>query len=100
MVTNEATIFWSRVRQLIKKKNATQARVAKACGFSLETFHGWMYKGVWPTVFDAFRIARVLGVSLEYLMIGKDKQGEEIETRIKNVRSLLDKAGTGLDEII
>jgi hypothetical protein len=30
-----------------------------------------MYKGVWPTVFDAYRIARVLGVSLEYLIIGK-----------------------------
>jgi transcriptional regulator with XRE-family HTH domain len=100
MVTNEAIIFWSRVKRIIKKKNATQAKIAETCGFSLQTFHGWMYKGVWPTVFDAFRIARVLGVSLEYLMIGKDIQEEEIETRIKNVRSLLEKASMGLDEII
>jgi transcriptional regulator with XRE-family HTH domain len=97
---NEATIFWGRIKQLIKKKNATQAGIAEACGFSLQTFHGWMYKGVWPTVFDAYRIARVLGVSLEYLLTGKNEEEKEIESRIENVRSLLEKASMGLKGII
>ncbi|GHU66271.1 hypothetical protein FACS189447_06800 [Spirochaetia bacterium] len=100
MISNEATVFWGRVRQLIKKKNITQAKLAETCGLSLETFHGWMYKDVWPTVRDAYYLAKVLGVSLEYLMTGKEKHEEGIESKIKNIRSLLDKASLGLDEII
>ncbi|AEF82830.1 helix-turn-helix domain-containing protein [Leadbettera azotonutricia] len=97
---DEADMFWSRVKQLIKKRNTTQARVAEACGFHLETFHGWIYKGVFPTVLGAYYIARVLGVSVEYLMAGKNKHEEEIESQLKNIRALLDKASSGLDELI
>jgi transcriptional regulator with XRE-family HTH domain len=100
MTIIRANVFWGRVKQLIKKKNTTQAKVAEACGVPLETFHGWIYKGIYPTVLGAYYLSRVLGVSIDYLVAGKDKEEEKIESRVKKVRSLLDQASSGLDEII
>jgi transcriptional regulator with XRE-family HTH domain len=96
---NETIGFWKRVKQQIKKHKATQAGVARACGFSLRTFQGWMYKGVSPTVTEAYHIARVLGVSVEYLLTGKNKRAEKIESRIQSAESLLDQARTRLENI-
>jgi transcriptional regulator with XRE-family HTH domain len=99
MVLNETTGFWKRVKELIKKKKATQADVARACGFSLRTFQGWMAKGVSPTVTEAYHLAKVLGVTVEYLLTGKNKRVKNIESRIDSAESLLEQAKTKLDKI-
>jgi transcriptional regulator with XRE-family HTH domain len=95
----ETEAFYSCIKQQIKKKNTTQGKVAKACGISLGTFKGWMAKDIYPTVLDAYNIARVLGVSVEYLLTGKDRQAERNEKRVKIVRDLLDQAKEKLDKI-
>ena len=66
----DTTAFWKRVKKLLKEKNITQAEAAKACDLSLYTFRGWMAKGISPPLCDAVKIARLLGVSLEYLVAG------------------------------
>jgi transcriptional regulator with XRE-family HTH domain len=73
---NETTIFWNRVRALIKKNKTTQEEVANACRIHLRTLEGWMYKGIYPTIIHGYLLARTLGVSMEYLLTGS---GEVIE---------------------
>ena len=81
--------FWKRVKVLLKEKKITQAQAAKVCSRSLNTLRGWMSKDTIPPLEDAFELARYLGVSLEFLITGKEKaQAEQIE----EVRFLLTKA--------
>jgi transcriptional regulator with XRE-family HTH domain len=100
MKVKEMEIFWGRIKRLIKKKNMTQEEAAKASGIHLHTLQGWMAKGIYPSIIDTYHLAKVLGVSIEYLMVGKDIHEKEIETRLKNIRQLLDKASSGLDDLI
>jgi transcriptional regulator with XRE-family HTH domain len=97
---NEIDIFWARVKRLIKNKKTTQEEVAKACGIHLRTLEGWMYKGIYPTISDAYLLARTLGVSMEYLLTGKDKHETEINSRLKIIHSLLGKFSQRLDKIM
>ena len=62
--------FWNRVKKLLKEKNITQIEAAKACDFSVYTFRGRMAKEINPPICDALKIARLLGVSLDYLVSG------------------------------
>jgi len=66
-------LFWKRVKVLIKEKEITQEVAAEACSRSLNTFRGWMSKGIIPPLEDAHELARFLGVSLEYLVSGREK---------------------------
>jgi len=67
----EIEAFWKRVKLLLKEKNLIQLEAARACGRSLFTLRGWMAKGINPPLCDAWKIAGLLGVSLEYLISGR-----------------------------
>jgi len=80
--------FWSRVKVRIKEKAVTQAETAKVCGLSYSKFRNWMSKNMIPPLNYADRLARYLGVSLEYLIDGKgtdkfSKINEEILVLLK-----------------
>ncbi|AEF80586.1 helix-turn-helix domain-containing protein [Leadbettera azotonutricia] len=92
--------FWGRVKQLIKKRNTTHEEVAKACGINYGTFRGWIYRSIYPTVIDGYVIARVLGVSVEYLITGSDKQSERCSSKIGKACSLLQQAEKTLGKIV
>ena len=88
--------FWSRVYTLIKKNRIKQIDAAQACHISLRTFQNWKYRGLYPTVIDGYILARLLGVTVEYLVTGREgKQKKQIE----KARSLLNKADQVLREI-
>ena len=63
--------FWKRVRVILREKNLTQDIAAKTCGRSLSTVKGWMSKNIIPPLDNAFELAQLLEVSLEYLITGK-----------------------------
>ena len=86
--------FWKRVKLLLKEKGVTQAAAAKACGWSLNTFRGWMSKDIIPPLEDAFELAQFLNVSLEFLITGRKR---ERTTQIEKVRFLLTKANEKLE---
>ena len=88
--------FWNRVKQLLKEKKFTQKDAAAACSVSLRTFQHWIYRDLYPTIVDGFFLARFLGVSVEYLVTGKDRRGKD---RIDTVRSLLKEADHNLLKI-
>jgi transcriptional regulator with XRE-family HTH domain len=96
----DVTDFWDRVKFLMRKKGLTETDVARACGLSRNTFTGWIYKGIWPTVIDGCYIARVLGVSVEYLAGGRKRRRSTPASQIDNVRLLLQRAEQKLDKIV
>ena len=85
--------FWGRVKTQIKAKGITQKFAAQECGIPVQTFYGWISKGVWPTLFDVIHIARYLGVSLDYLVYGKEietgAQLKKVNCSIKNIEQQL-----------
>ncbi|MDR0876502.1 MAG: helix-turn-helix domain-containing protein [Treponema sp.] len=95
----ETDYFYDRVKRLIKQNNMTQEKLAKACNINVGTFRGWIAKGIYPTVIDAYYLAKALGISLDYLVTGKNKAEKNNEKRIENVNSLLDRAKTELGKI-
>ena len=64
--------FWNRVRAKIKEKGVSQETAAKAAGLSYGRLRTWMSTNMIPPLSYAYRLARYLGVSLEYLINGKE----------------------------
>ena len=81
--------YWNRVRVLLRSQGITQEAFAKKCHIPLGTLKGWMAKNYWPPFDDAGRIARHLGVSLDYLFYGKEpdigRQIEKLQILIKRM---------------
>jgi transcriptional regulator with XRE-family HTH domain len=91
--------FWERVKELIKRRNTTQEKFALACDIAYGTFRGWIRRGIFPTLYHGYIIARVLGVSVEYLMLGMDEEGKRREAKLEKARTLLQDAEKALDRI-
>jgi transcriptional regulator with XRE-family HTH domain len=96
----DAEKYWSRVKLLIKRRNTTQREFAKACGISYKTLCGWSYRNILPPLFDGYIIARTLGVSIEYLIEGKDELSKRSLAKIKKAHILLQQVDKSLDRII
>ncbi|GHU67450.1 hypothetical protein FACS189447_09660 [Spirochaetia bacterium] len=92
--------FWNRVRLLIKQRKTTQEKIADMCGISYGTFRGWIWKGIFPPLTDAYNISMVLGVTIEYLLIGKDCKDRKAELKIEKARSFLHLADEKLGKMV
>jgi len=66
--------FWKRVKQCLKENAVTQNAAAKVIDVSPDTFRGWMSKGKIPPLSYAFRLSSFLGVSLEFLITGREHE--------------------------
>ena len=88
--------FWVQVRKSLKTKGMTQKSLAHACGFPYSTFKGWIKKNYFPTVIGGYMIAAKLGVSVEYLVTGKERPGKKELTKIQ---SLLHRVNEKLEKI-
>jgi transcriptional regulator with XRE-family HTH domain len=95
-----AETFWGRVKQLIKKNGMTQKDAAKSFGLPYNTVRGWMYKDIIPTAIDACKIAQALGVTVEYLVSGKNPREKRADSTIKKACSLLHQVEKKLDSIV
>ena len=81
--------FWQRVRALMKEKQVSQAAAAKICGVPLSTFKRWISKNTIPTLDVASAISRYFGISLDYLVYGKEEdQIAKIEEIIKSLETI------------
>ena len=64
--------FWGRVKPLIKAHKMTQKQFAEYMGISFNTLISWIrYKRV-PDTATAYNMAVVLGVTLNYLLGGRE----------------------------
>ena len=83
-----AKVFWNRVKGLIKNKNITQEITAKECGINFNTWRGWGSKNIIPSVIDCIKIARYLDVSLDFMLVGKERNSQ---AKIMNIKDQLEK---------
>jgi transcriptional regulator with XRE-family HTH domain len=90
-------VFWERVITLIKEKKTTQKKAAAACGVNLRTFQNWIYKNLFPTVNEGYYLARFLGVSVEYLVTGREGESGR---KAERARALLVKLDETLKTIV
>ena len=75
--------FWERVKPLIKAHKMTQRQFAEHIGVSLNTFNGWIKHNRIPDTETAYDMAVVLGVTLNYLLGGRE--AEIAEWRLKEL---------------
>lgn len=67
-----ATDFWNRVNFLIRTQNKTQSGLSLECGLNQRRIQNLSASSRIPDVFEGVKIARALGVSVEYLVTGKE----------------------------
>lgn len=65
------TEFWRNVTQLLKQRHSNQIELCEETGIILQTLRGWSSKGVIPRADEAHKIAKALGVSVEFLLTGE-----------------------------
>lgn len=68
--------FGQRLRSKRKEKKLTTEALADAVNVCVTSIKGYEHDRVCPTIFIAADIARVLNVTLDWLIIGKDFEGE------------------------
>ncbi len=83
--------FWARLDNLIEFKNLTRKEVAAQANFSYSSFTNGRKRESVPAADVALRIAKVLGVSVEYLLEGelpKIKSDKDLLELVKIYRKL------------
>jgi len=73
--------FWMRLKNEIKAKNTTQEWIAGKIGVPLSTFRKWMTRKTYPNLKEGTEIAKLLGVTAEYLVTGTEPEGLESSER-------------------
>jgi len=64
--------FWMRLKNEIKSKNTTQEWVSGQINVPFGTFRKWMTRKTYPNLKEGVEIARLLGISAEYLITGTE----------------------------
>jgi DNA-binding XRE family transcriptional regulator len=65
--------FWMRLKNKIKACNTTQEWVAGEINVPFSTFRKWFVRKTYPDAEQCVKIARLLNVTVEYLVSGKDE---------------------------
>ena len=68
----DTVAFWERVKTLIAAHNINQIQFAAHIGMPINTFRGWLHYKRIPDLQTAIAIADALGVSLYFLIYGKE----------------------------
>jgi len=79
---NEIAVeFWKRTNKLIKDKNSKQENVAQECGIPYQTLRSWVTRQTFPDALQAYKIAKALNTTVEYLVTGSDTNPAERELK-------------------
>ena len=92
----DGNIFWQRIKQLLKKTKATLKDLADYMGISRRTLENWVYRGTIPYIHEGYLIARFFGVSVYFLITGRE---EKKQKNINEIRILLERAGSKLNRL-
>ena len=69
--------FWERVEQLLDEKGITKKTLSTDAGFDPSNISKGLKKNNIPSADTAVKIAEILGVSVEYLVTGKNNYGSK-----------------------
>jgi len=75
--------FWIRLKSEIRAKNTTQEWIAGQIGVPFGTFKKWMTRKTYPNIKEGIEIAKLLGISVDYLVTGTDpRELNDIELKL------------------
>jgi len=78
------SVFSRTLKDIIKKKRLTISQISKETGLPTSSLSEWL-QGRQPTLSEpVLKLARYLGVSLEYLITGKNIEEQTIEDILKH----------------
>jgi len=66
--------FWKRTKELLRQQKISQKNFTDSIGMNYSTFRFWSCYGYLPDIRTAYDIATTLGVSMEYLLTGIERQ--------------------------
>lgn len=64
--------FYDRVKTLAKQNKTTIESVVNSAGLTINSYNSYKRHGNLPRLDEGVKIARALGVSVEYLVTGKE----------------------------
>ena len=70
-----------RIDSRLKEQNLKRKALAEKVGISVQPFTAWSKQGSIPAADTAYYIARELGVSVEWLLTGREREGLSPEER-------------------
>ncbi len=86
--------FWRRVDEELEYKGINRTYLSKECGFSLTNIGQGIKLGSTPSAETAVKIAKVLEVSVEYLVTGqenpKKSENSDLNELLHDIRYLSD----------
>lgn len=74
--TNNAAALAERLIEARKQANLSQGKLAARIGISSSTIWRWEHQLSWPDTEPLQRAAEVMGVSVQWLLTGRDGAGE------------------------
>ncbi len=84
--------FWKRVEEELKFQGKTKKELAALTQIKEQTLHKAFERGSSPSAEAALKIAKVLHVSIEFLLTGDDRQNNSIEFRLQpEIKELITK---------
>lgn len=91
-----------RIDTLLRERNEKRLSLAEHCGFSLQALSDWSKRGSVPSADKAVAIANYLGVSIEWLLTGSEKEGLTPKQRelIRNYETLSERDKKTVDNLI
>ena len=73
----DVTVFWDRVKSLIKQRNLTQRSLSEKLGLTARTIETWINQKTIPNAYQTYLLTRELETTVEYLVTGKDPQDKK-----------------------
>ena len=73
----DVTVFWDRVKSLIKQRNLTQRLLSEKLGLTTRTIETWINQKTIPNAYQTYLLTRELETTVEYLVTGKDPQNKK-----------------------
>lgn len=80
--------FGTRLRKALERRKLTQTELAKRIGRTVHTVHRWCKGYSVPSATEAVEIGKILGVSVEYLVTGKDEVDMYAECKRRIINDL------------
>jgi transcriptional regulator with XRE-family HTH domain len=65
-------LFWERVNKAIRENKIKQEWLAEKTGIKYQTLRSWVSKDILPRIDDGVKIAKELGFTAEYLVLGQN----------------------------
>lgn len=82
--------FWNRFKIICKDKGITQIELCNKTRIDKGKLQGQITRDIAPSVFEAQKIADCLGVSMEYLTTGIEK--DSYKGKYENLKSVIQNA--------